>query len=86
MEKIRCTLTEMIDMDILEVALDEPIQYRGFTVGDRGKQMFWHYLPTSNGYYRIYPQHENGQLGRPRYVDPGKTIVICHPIDNNPPQ
>lgn len=78
-EPIHCTLDEMIDRDLLEVPLGgPPSPYKGFTVG-KGKQLYWHYSPTPNGFYRIYPQYENGEIGRPRYVDGTKTKVTVWP-------
>lgn len=74
------TLAELIDKDVLYSPMGQPQKHEGFTIGKKGKQMFWHVDPTRNGYYRIYPQFENGELGRPRYVDANKTNVIVHPI------
>ena len=79
-EIVRCTLAEMIDRDILWTSLCDPQEYKGFTIGERGKVMFWYFCPTPNGYYKIYPQDENGNLGYPRYVDANKTNVVCWPV------
>jgi hypothetical protein len=63
------TLSEMIDKDLLDRDV-----HKGFHVG-RGSLIYWHYAPTKNGYYRIWPQSEGGQLGMPRYVDADKTKI-----------
>lgn len=78
---ITCTLAEMIDKDLLDCAIDEPTPYSGFIIGKRGKRLFWHYDPTPNGFYKIYPHYENGTIGRPIYVDATKTIIT---LINNP--
>lgn len=77
-EEITCTLSEMIEQDLLNGGICEPQYYKGFTVRN-GKQLFWYVKPTPNGYYAIYPKLEGGRLGYPRYVDANKTIVTVHP-------
>jgi len=49
---------------------------RGFTIGSRGKTVFWYIVPTPNGYYKCYPQDEQGQLYAPRYYVPETKITI----------
>ena len=49
---------------------------KGFVIGKRGKQLFWYLNPTRNGYYAVYPQYENGEIGHPRYYPSEKEITV----------
>lgn len=74
------TLTELADK-YDEIMFDglRP-RAKGFTIGKRGKTMFWFIDPTPNGFYRCYPQDSEGNLFPPRYYDPCKTLVTIHLI------
>ena len=49
---------------------------KGFTIGSRGKTMFWYINPTQNGCYKCYPTDERGNIYPPRYYDPRTKIII----------
>jgi hypothetical protein len=49
---------------------------RGFTIGKRGKTIFWYIIPTPNGCYKCYPTDERGNIYTPRYYDPRTKITI----------
>lgn len=80
----RCTLAEMIDMDLLENPTGKPVTIYGFTIGKKGKAQFYMYDPTPNGYYKIYQQNERGDIIGIRYVDATKTIVTVWAIPKPP--
>jgi uncharacterized protein YcbX len=65
----------MIDQDILDHSIQGKGKTDGFSIGKRGKAMFWMYDPTPNGYYKLYQQNEEGEILGVRYVDADKTIV-----------
>ncbi len=49
---------------------------KGFTIG-QGRQLHWYLAPVAKlGKYRVWPQYDNGEIGRPRYIFPEQEITI----------
>jgi hypothetical protein len=75
--QVKCTFAEMVEADLIP-GLFGKCDFIGFTVG-RGKQLFWHYVPTKNGFYKIYSKIDTGnKIGLPRYIEANK-MVVCQP-------
>lgn len=71
-----CTITEMIERDLIDHSIGGKNLTNGFSIGKRGKVMFWMWDPTPNGYYKLYQQDpETFEVIGIRYVDANKTMV-----------
>jgi hypothetical protein len=79
---IYCTLSEMIDNDILDHGIGGANTTDGFSLGKQGRSVFHMWDFTKNGYCVLYITNKRGQITGRRYVDATKTMVTVWKREN----
>ena len=66
----------------IELGLYEGNTIKGFTIKS-GKKIYWYFIPTRGGMYRVFPIEEDaenfpGGIGWPRNIEPNTDVSIIY--------